>query len=189
MSKMKIGILFGSFNPIHNGHLHLAEKTLEELDIDEVWFVISPQNPFKINSYLEDENHRLKMLELSKLCDIEMTMDKPSYTYKTLRKLSKLYPDYEFSLISGSDSINKMKKWKKSEELWEYNLITFIRSGEKIDLLSIPPNVKLTILESDFNLSSTTIRNRIKNNEDLYGYTNIEVIDYIKSNNIFNKLK
>jgi len=187
----KIACLFGSFNPIHNGHIHIAEKVIELADIDEVWFLISPHNPFKNNSDLEDETHRLNMVELSivdynkfKVCDIEMKMDRPSFTYKTLRKLTELYPNNEFSLISGSDTINQMDTWTNSHEIFEYNLITFIRSNEEVDF-TIPQD-KLTILKSDFNLSSTILRDKIKNNYDITGLTAQKTIDYINKYNLFN---
>lgn len=186
-----IALLFGSFNPIHNGHLHLGEKVLDEMDIDEVWFVVSPQNPFKVNSNLLDENHRLKMLELSvkdndnfKICDVEMSMDRPSYSYKTLQKLSELFPNYEFSFVIGSDAINQINGWRNSEEVLKYPIITFVRNDELVDASNIKSD-KLTILKSDFDLSSTIIRNRIKRQEDLSGLTPDSVIEYINKNNLF----
>ncbi|CAG7581156.1 MAG: gp281 [uncultured marine phage] len=187
---MKVGLILGSFNPIHNGHIHLGEKVLSELDINEVWLTVSPQNPFKVNSDLEDENIRVEMAKLAidddrfKVCDIELSLDKPSYTYKTLRKLKETYPTYEFYIIMGSDVINRMNEWKKSDEVSEYPLITFVRSDEEIDFENAITE-DITVLTSDIDLSSTIVRKRIRNNESLDGFIPNKVIKYINDNNLF----
>ena len=108
MKKRQIGLFFGSFNPIHNGHLMLANYIVEYTDLDSIWFVVSPQNPFKDKDSLLDDNHRLEMLKMAiqnderfEVCDIEFDMPKPSYTIDTLNRLSELHPDTEFYLICG----------------------------------------------------------------------------------------
>jgi nicotinate-nucleotide adenylyltransferase len=119
MKKRQIGLFFGSFNPIHNGHLMLANYIVEYTDLDSIWFVVSPQNPFKDKDSLLDDNHRLEMLKMAiqnderfEVCDIEFDMPKPSYTIDTLNRLSELHPDTEFYLICGMDNLNKFKSGK-----------------------------------------------------------------------------
>lgn len=186
----KVACLLGSFNPIHNGHLHLGEKILKETNVDEVWYITSPQNPFKKDDDLEDENHRLEMVNLSmnnskfKSCDIEFSMDKPSYTYKTLRELSSKYPYNEFYLVVGSDVINSMYKWENVDEVSKYPIITFIRDDEEINLSKCITE-DIQSLKSDSNISSTEIRNRIENKQPLNGLVSKLVIDYINNNKLY----
>lgn len=186
----KVACLLGSFNPIHNGHLHLGEKILKETNVDEVWYITSPKNPFKKDNDLEDENHRLEMVNLSMnnnkfiSCDIEFSMDRPSYTYKTLRELSSRYPSNEFYLVIGSDVINSMYKWKNVDEVSKYPIITFIRDDEEINLSKCITE-DIQILKSDSNLSSTEIRNRIKNKQPLDEMVYKVVEDYININNLY----
>jgi nicotinate-nucleotide adenylyltransferase len=116
---MKIGLYFGSFNPIHHGHLIIANYIQQNTDLDRVWFVVSPQNPLKPSSGLLNEYHRLYLIQISiegesklKASDIEFKLPKPSYTADTLAYLREKYPDYEFVIIMGSDSFQNLAKWK-----------------------------------------------------------------------------
>ena len=118
----KIGLFFGSFNPIHVGHLVIANHIAQSDLLDEVWFVVSPQNPFKEKKSLLEDYHRLALVNEAiednqklKSCDIEFSMPKPSYTSDTLAYLMDKYPKYEFSLIMGEDNIKSFHKWKNYE--------------------------------------------------------------------------
>jgi nicotinate-nucleotide adenylyltransferase len=118
----KIGLFFGSFNPIHIGHLILANYILENSDMDELWFVVSPQNPFKQNHSLLNEYHRLHLVQTAiegeakmTAVDIEFKLPRPSYTIDTLAYLDEKYPEYEFSIIMGSDSLENIQKWKNGD--------------------------------------------------------------------------
>lgn len=134
---MKIGLYFGSFNPIHNGHLIIAQFMINQAGLDEVWFVVSPQNPLKSYKDLYPENDRLHMVNLAigqnariKNCDIEFSMPRPSYTHNTLKKLGETYPDYEFELIMGTDTLQHLDKWKDYELiLMNYKILTYQREG------------------------------------------------------------
>jgi nicotinate-nucleotide adenylyltransferase len=136
---MKVGLFFGSFNPIHIGHLVIAESVLHEADLDQVWFVVSPQNPFKKPGSLAPEQDRLHMVRLAiednydmRAIDIEFRMPRPSYTVDTLTYLNEQYPSYEFKVIMGEDNLNHLHKWKNYEELLINNgFIVYPRPGQE----------------------------------------------------------
>ncbi|MEK9740433.1 MAG: nicotinate (nicotinamide) nucleotide adenylyltransferase [Flavobacteriaceae bacterium] len=120
----KIGLYFGTFNPIHNGHLALGEYFSTQTDIDAVWFVVSPQNPFKVNDSLLEDHHRLAMVQLAvkaipflEVCEVEFTLPKPNYTIDTLMQLKKSYPDIEFVLLMGFDNLVTFHYWKEYEKI------------------------------------------------------------------------
>ena len=121
---MKIGLYFGSFNPIHIGHMIIANHVLSHCKIDRLWFVVSPHNPLKETSSLLNENHRLHLVRLAieneskfKASNIEFSLPRPSYTIDTISYLSDKYPQHEFSIVMGSDSFFNIKKWKNYKEL------------------------------------------------------------------------
>lgn len=132
---MKIGLYFGSFNPIHNGHLIIAQHVLNETDLQQIWFIISPQNPFKEQKTLLNEYNRLHLVNLAiqkstsfKAIDIEFNLPKPSYTINTLIYLQEKYPQHKFSLIMGSDSLQNLGKWKNGETIMQnYPIYVYIR--------------------------------------------------------------
>lgn len=134
---MKIGLFFGSFNPIHTGHLIIANHILNETDLKKVWFVVSPQNPFKKENSLLDEYNRLHLVRLAveedsrlKASDIEFRLPKPSYTINTLVHLEEKYSNHEFSIIMGSDSFQNIHKWKNYEAIIKnYSIIVYQRPG------------------------------------------------------------
>ena len=118
---MKIGLYFGSFNPVHNGHLIIAQHILNETALNQVWMVVSPQNPFKSEHNLLNEYHRLHLLHIAlenspsiKATDVEFRLPKPSYTIDTLTYLKEKYPTHEFAIIMGSDSLQNLSKWKNA---------------------------------------------------------------------------
>lgn len=190
----KIGLYFGSFNPVHHGHLLVATHIREAALLDEVWFIVSPQNPFKQNTELADEQHRLQMVRLAienidyfKASDVEFQLDKPSYTYKTLEILKNQYTQHEFKIIIGEDNVAKFDTWKNVEwiksnfEILVYsrNLESGIKNQESrnnnIFTSSNFHFFKLPMLD----ISSTEIRNRIKLNRSIQFFSPDEVVNYI----------
>ena len=137
---MNIGLYFGSFNPIHIGHLIIANHVLNETPINKVWFIVSPQNPFKQSKTLLNEFDRLHLVRLAtqddnriKCSDIEFNLPKPSYTSNTLTFLSEKYPEHQFSLIMGSDSHQNLDKWKNYEAIINnYSVYVYKRQGHEI---------------------------------------------------------
>ena len=173
---MKVGIYGGSFNPIHNGHIKLAEIFLQEACLDEVWFMVSPQNPFKINDKLLEDTLRLQLVRKALngkkgmvACDYEFRLPKPSYTWDTLQRLSADFPTYEFVLLIGGDNWQAFDKWYHAEDiLVNYRIAVYPRkSDETVEKCHTLPSDNVTLLNIPLiNISSTDIRLRIKN-----GYT------------------
>ena len=173
---MKVGIYGGSFNPIHNGHIKLAEIFLQEACLDEVWFMVSPQNPFKINDKLLEDTLRLQLVRKALngkkgmvACDYEFRLPKPSYTWDTLQRLSADFPTYEFVLLIGGDNWQAFDKWYHAEDiLATYHIAVYPRkSDETVEKCHTLPSDNVTLLNIPLiNISSTDIRLRIKN-----GYT------------------
>jgi nicotinate-nucleotide adenylyltransferase len=135
---MKIGLYFGSFNPIHVGHLIIAQTLFQRGGLDQVWFVVSPQNPFKKQESLAHEHDRLRMVELAiddnfqfRASDVEFRMPRPSYTIDTLTYLSDKYPQHQFFLFLGSDNLNHFHKWKNHQAILDnYPILVYPRPGE-----------------------------------------------------------
>ncbi len=171
----RTGIFGGSYNPIHIGHLALANYLCEYGDLDEIWFMVSPQNPFKaFSSDLWDDNLRLELVKLAiedypkfQASDFEFHLPRPSYMVNTLQKLSETYPDREFTLIIGADNWISFPRWKDAETILNnHRLIVYPRPGYDIDKSSLPTNVRIVetpLLE----VSSTFIRNSIKQGKDI----------------------
>ena len=137
---MKISLYFGSFNPIHIGHLIIANHVLNETSINKIWFIVSPQNPFKESKTLLNEFDRLHLVRLAtqddnriRCSDIEFNLPKPSYTSNTLAFLSEKYPEHQFSIIMGSDSYQNLDKWKNYETIINnYPIYVYKREGHEI---------------------------------------------------------
>ena len=168
---MHIGLYFGSFNPIHVGHLIIASYAKHTTVLDKVWFVVSPQNPLKPSSTLLNEYHRLHLVRSAiendtnfKVSDIEFHLPKPSYTVTTLAYLQEKYPAHQFSVIMGSDSFNNLKNWKNYETIIRnHKLFVFKRPGFDIDNSQLQAD--LQVIEAPLlEISSTTIRKFIKEN-------------------------
>ena len=165
---MKIGLYFGSFNPIHVGHLIIASHIAQTNFVEQVWLVVSPQNPLKKSSSLLNEYHRLYLAQLAvendpliKICDIEFKLHKPSYTIDTLAYMEEKYPENKFFVIMGSDSFKNIDKWKNAEILKKkYEFIIYPRLGFNI---IENKNINLKIVPAPLlNISSTEIRKNIK---------------------------
>lgn len=172
--QIKTGIFGGSFNPIHIGHLALANYLCEYGEVDEVWFLVSPHNPLKEEKELWDDDFRLELVRIAigdypkfSACDIEFRLPKPSYTITTLDALKKQYPERDFTLIIGSDNWEIFNKWHKPQEIInKYHLLIYPRSGYKIDTDKLPAHVKL-VNAPTFEMSSTTIREAIRMDKDI----------------------
>lgn len=187
---MKVGLFFGSFNPIHVGHLIIAEIMQDQTDLDEVWFVVSPQNPFKQRKSLLHEFDRLRMVELAiednykfKASDIEFHMPKPSYTVDTLAYISEKHPNHDFKLIVGGDNLTHFHKWKNSQAILDlYGLYVYPRPGEAQTLTH--ENIRY-IPAPMIDISATFIRNAIKNGHSVKYLLPTLVEDYIKGKKFF----
>ncbi len=183
MSK-EVGLFFGSFNPIHHGHLMIANYLLNESPFDEVWFVVSPQNPHKKKDQLADEYHRLEMVNLAiddfekfRAIDIEFSMPKPSYTIDTLLRLSEKYPSHAFSIIMGSDNLQSFNKWKNYEKIIQhYKIVVYPRKGAKVVSYGNIKIVNAPLIE----ISSTFIRDLIKCNKTYTFFLPKKVCQYIE---------
>ncbi len=166
---MKIGLYFGSFNPIHIGHLIISEYVYNNTSVEQVWFVLSPQNPLKSSSTLLNAYHRLHLLRLAiednpalQVSDVEFKLPVPSYTIDTLTYLSEKYPQHQFVVIMGSDSFQNIKNWKNFELLLRgYEIIVYERPGFKVNT-DMPG--KHTLLQGAplLEISATQIRNQLK---------------------------
>lgn len=166
---MKVGLFFGSFNPIHSGHLIIANLMVETTDLDEVWFVISPQNPFKNRKALLHEFDRMDMVRQAihdnyklRASDIEFSMPKPSYTIDTLTYLTEKHPDKEFNLIIGEDNLAHFRKWKNFEMiLANHQLYVYPRPNVQPSDLIAHPSVKM-VEAPMIDISATFIRKCIQ---------------------------
>ena len=170
---MLIGLYFGSFNPVHNGHLIIANHILHSGAADEVWFVVSPQNPFKISNSLLNQNHRLNLVKIAidgeskmKASNIEFKLPKPSYTITTLTYLQEKYPKQKFAIIMGSDGFQNIHKWKNAEAiLKDYPIIIYKRPGFDVTENS---KASIQILEAPLlEISSTHIRTLIREKKSI----------------------
>lgn len=165
---MRIGIYGGSFNPVHNGHLALARQFLSALRLDEVWFVVSPQNPFKVNAALLDDVQRLELTAVAlqgepqmRFCDVEFHLPRPSYMWNTLQTLAATYPDNEFTLLIGGDNWTNFSRWYHADDILQnYRIAVYPRQDAPIDEKALPSGVHL--VKADLlDISSTDIRQRI----------------------------
>lgn len=170
---MKIALYFGSFNPIHHGHLIIANEIVQQEDYHELWFVISPQNPFKNENNLLNANHRFRLLQLAiegenkfKASNIEFKLPKPSYTVNTLVYLKEKYPNHQFDIVLGSDGFQNITKWRNSDYIIKnYKFLIYKRPGFEITN-EIGANVK-EIIGPQLLISSTHIRKLIAENKSI----------------------
>jgi nicotinate-nucleotide adenylyltransferase len=170
---MKIGLYFGSFNPVHIGHLIIANHAVNETDLKQVWFVVSPQNPFKQSASLLNENHRLHLINAAidgennlRASNVEFNLPKPSYTVDTLAYLKEKYPDHEFSILMGSDGFENLHKWKNYKVITDnHEIYIYKRPGFEI---SETHGATIHILDAPLlEISSTRIRELIKKKKSI----------------------
>ena len=198
----KVGLFFGSFNPIHVGHLILANHLADTTELDEVWFVVSPHNPHKNKANLLEDHHRLSMVRIAvednpklKASDVEFSLPKPSYTVFTLQVLKEKYPDYNFSLIMGEDNLRTLHKWKNYEyiienhEVYVYPRVLTMQElkAEKPvenDFADLP-NIRLLENVPLMKISSSFVRNAIKQNHNIEYLLTEKVYRYLDEMNFY----
>lgn len=188
---MNIGLYFGSFNPIHVGHLIIANHIVLHAPLDKIWFVVSPQNPLKPSNTLLNEYDRLHLVELAiqnnnkfRCSNIEFQLPKPSYTIDTLTHLAEKFPHEKFSVIMGSDSIQNITKWKNYETLLKYYPIyVYQRPGFTINPEQYP-NIHI-VNAPHLDISATHIRNLIKEGKSIQYLVTDDVKNYIEANNYY----
>ena len=190
----RTGIFGGSFNPIHNGHINLAQNILKQGLADEIWLMVTPHNPLKPQKELLDEYVRLRMARCAvhsipcvEASDFEFRLPRPSYSWQTLRELKNTFPERSFVLIIGADNWKVFSKWKNSEDiLKEHEIIVYPRPGYEIEKDELPDNVHL-IEAPLFEWNSSQIREKLANGEDITGMTPPEIADIIQTNNYYQK--
>jgi len=192
--KKKIGLYFGTFNPIHSGHLIIANYMVEFSELDEVWLVVTPHNPFKKKSSLLENHHRLEMVyraceDYNKLkpSDIEFNLPQPNYTVNTLMQLEEKYPDLEFALIMGEDNLKSFHKWKNYEVILEgYSVYVYPRISKDIMENELASHANITQVSAPIiELSSTFIRNAIKNGKNIRPMLPEKVWEYLDLMNFY----
>ncbi len=189
---MKIGLFFGTFNPIHIGHLIIAEFMSSATDIDQVWLIVSPQNPLKSKSSLLDEKQRLYMVNIAtednpklRASNIEFHLPKPSYTVDTLAHLQDKYPQHEFVLIMGSDNVNTLHKWKNHEAILKhYSIYVYNRADTGKGPLHDHPSIRYFEVPL-LNISATYIRQSIRENRSIQYLIPQKVQRYIEEMHLY----
>ncbi len=188
---MNIGLFFGSFNPIHTGHLIIANYFINAGTVDELWFVVSPQNPFKNSSALLNEQHRLSLVKTAidgetkiKASNIEFKLPRPSYTINTLTYLTEKYPSHQFHIIMGSDGFQNLNKWKNSDAIIKnYPILIYKRPGFEITETF---GAKIKVLDAPLlEISSTHIRELIKKKKSIRYLVTDAVKNEIEMNNYY----
>lgn len=182
---MRVGLFFGSFNPIHHGHLIVGSYILQQKMVDQVWYIVSPLNPFKLTESLQNEYQRLHLVRLAidgmrdfRASDIEFKMHRPSYTADTMRLLAEMHPTHEFEIILGSDSYMNVTKWKEGQDLIERN--SFIVYERKGFTPTIYDQGRCRLLNAPLiEISSTMIRKMIRDGESIKYYVPDSVMEEI----------
>jgi len=198
---MKVGLFFGSFNPIHVGHLIIANYMADYTDFDEVWLVVSPQSPHKKKQSLLDDYHRLSLVKIAvednqklRACDIEFGLSKPSYTATTLAYLKEKHPNYSFSLIMGEDNLRTLHKWHNYEEIIaNHRVYVYPRLYTQQELESAAPKIKLSEHKNVVNckdvplmkVSSSFIRKAIQEKKDVRYLLSEPVFNYVDEMNFY----
>ena len=173
---MKIGLYFGTFNPIHVGHLIIANHMAEHSDLDQIWMVVTPHNPLKQKNTLLDDYQRLHLVRLAtedypkiKPTDIEFKLPQPNYTVNTLAHLSEKFPQHEFSLIMGEDNLKSLHKWKNYEYIVQHHdIYVYPRVSEEVENELFKNHPRIQIIDAPVvEISSTVIRDNIKKNKNI----------------------
>lgn len=189
---MKVGLFFGSFNPVHIGHLAMANYFVEFSDLEQIWLVVSPQNPFKSGKNLLSEYERYKLVEKAlsddfriQVSNIEFHLPKPSYTIDTLTHLKEEYKNHQFALIVGSDNLRYFHKWKNHREIVDQNdIYVYPRPGS--DPYQYTDKFPLNIVNGPFiEISSSFIRSAIADGKDMRYFLPEKVYQYIKKMHLY----
>jgi nicotinate-nucleotide adenylyltransferase len=191
---MRIGLFFGSFNPVHIGHMALANYMLSFTEMEQVWMVVSPQNPLKSRSQLLHQNHRLLLVNLAiddfpgiRSSNIEFSLPQPSYTINTLVHLKEKYPQHEFSLIMGQDNLQSFSKWKNYDEILKsFHIYVYPRPACQSTEFDKHPHVHLTDAPM-IDISATFIRNAIRDKKDIRFFLHAKVWEEIDTMNFYRK--
>ncbi|PIB36517.1 nicotinic acid mononucleotide adenylyltransferase [Reichenbachiella sp. 5M10] len=193
MSKSTVvGLFFGSFNPIHIGHMIIAQAIIDSGSVDELWFVVSPQNPFKKSKSLLHEFDRYDMVQAAiqdqpkmKVSDVEFGMPKPNYTVKTLAVLAEKHPDKQFKLIMGEDNLTHFHKWKNYESILAYHsLLIYPRPNARAPKIDLQDKIEM-IKAPMLHISATFIREAIEKGHSIKYLVAPEVEFFIKSKNLY----
>lgn len=191
-----IGLYFGTFNPIHVGHLIIANHLVEHSNLDEVWMVVTPHNPFKKKSSLLENHHRFELVYRAtekypklKPSDIEFNLPQPNYTVKTLAHIQEKHPDKKFSLIMGEDNLKSFHKWKNYETILEnHQIFVYPRIADGIVEHQFKNHPKIHLVDAPIvQISSTMIRKNIKNKKNVRPLLTEEVWQYIDEMNFYKK--
>jgi len=193
---MKIGLYFGTFNPIHVGHMIIANHIAEFSELEQVWMVVTPHNPHKQKSSLLDDYHRLHMVHLAtedfpkiKPSDIEFKLPQPNYTVNTLAYLQEKFPQHEFSLIMGEDNLKSFHKWKNHEVILQnHEIYVYPRISTEIENPEFSNHPKIHVITAPIvEISSTFIRDSIKSNKNARPLLPEKVWQYIDHNLFYKK--
>ena len=193
MNKKKVGLFFGTFDPIHNGHIKIAEYIIEEKLNDEVWLVVTPENPIKKDSKISKFIDRFNMVNIATQkynniipSDLEFNLKKPNYTIDTLGYISVKLPEVEFSLIIGEDNYKIFDTWKDYKKILNnYKIFIYPRKGTLKETPHIVDENAIYIGGPRIDLSSTNIRNIVSNKSEPKNLISIEVMDYINKNKLY----
>jgi nicotinate-nucleotide adenylyltransferase len=193
---MKIGLYFGTFNPIHIGHLIIANHLAEYSGLEQIWMVVTPHNPLKNKKTLLDDHERLQLVNLAtedypkiKPSDIEFKLPQPNYTVNTLAHLQDKFPQHEFSLIMGEDNLKSLHKWKNYEVILKnYAIYVYPRISSDIENSDFRNNPNIHFVDAPIvEISSTFIRENIKNKKNVQPLLPSKVWEYIDHNNLYKK--
>lgn len=200
---MQIGLFFGSFNPIHQGHTRLAEWILRHTCLHEIWMVVSPNNPLKDKATLWDETLRLELVQVAtqsanerltdirkeiRACDVEFDMPKPNYTYLTLLRLCQMHPEHEFTLLMGGDNLRIFDQWREWHSICcHYPIMVYPRDGQEVvfpEQMESSLRLRFTVLHGAplFDISATEIRTKIYAGEHSIEWLDPKVEEIIKKN-------
>ena len=192
----KVGLYFGTFNPIHIGHLIIANHMVEYSDLDEIWMVVTPHNPFKKKKSLLDNHHRFEMVytateeyEKIKPSDIEFKLPQPNYTVHTLAHISEEYPNKEFCLIMGEDNLKSLHKWKNYQTILEHHHIyVYPRASAGEHNHEFKNHLKIHTIDAPIiEISSTMIRNGIRKQKNIQPLLSKEVWKYLDEMNFYKR--
>jgi len=193
---VKIGLYFGTFNPIHVGHMIIANHMAEHSDLEQIWMVVTPHNPLKQKSTLLDDAKRLQLVQLAtedfpkiKASDIEFKLPQPNYTVNTLAHLYDKFPQHEFSLIMGEDNLKSLHKWKNYEVILQnHDVYIYPRISSEAENLQFKDHPKIHLIDAPIvEISSTFIRDSIKNQKNIRPLLSEKVWEYIDHNNFYKK--